>query len=98
MPERRKDIRDVLSDTARRKRRVAEVRFGGAPTSGEVPRDVYVAACQAIATPLGADGYTYAKSGPKLSRKSQDSASAFRSNRVITTLPASWLFFGFMPT
>ncbi len=72
MPERRKDIRDVLSDTARRKRRVAEVRFGGAPTSGEVPRDVYVAACQAIATPLGADGYTYAKSGPKLSRKSQD--------------------------
>jgi hypothetical protein len=84
MPERGKDIRDVIAETARRKRRVAEVRFGRAPTSGEVPRHVYLAACEAIASLLATDGYTYTKSGPRLSRKTQDFTFriSFRSSHL----------------
>jgi hypothetical protein len=74
MPERGKDLQATISETARRKKRVAEVRFGGTPVSGDVPREVYAAACHAIAGALEADGYTYAKSGPRLSRKAREFA------------------------
>lgn len=72
MPERGKDIRKVISDTAKRKKRATEARFGGNACSGEMPRAVYLAGCKAIADVTGHDGYAYAKSGPKLCRKSRD--------------------------
>jgi hypothetical protein len=72
VPESGKDLSEVVSDVAARKKRVAEVRFAGAPTSGESPRDVYAAGCRAIADALAADGFTYAQSSQTLTRKSGD--------------------------
>jgi hypothetical protein len=63
MTQRGKDIRGVVSDIAHRKRRVADVRFHGGAASGEAPRDVYLASCEAIAAALATDGYAYAKTG-----------------------------------
>jgi hypothetical protein len=74
MPEFGKDLPEVVSDVASRKKRVAEVRFAGAPASGESPRDVYAAGCRSIADALAAGGFTYAKSSQTLTRKSGDLA------------------------
>ncbi len=72
VPESGKDFSEVVSDIASRKKRAAEVRFAGAPTSDESPRDVYAAGCRAIADALAAAGFSYAKSGQTLTRKSGD--------------------------
>ena len=72
MPNHRKNFYEIISDTAKRKKRAAHVRRGGNTPAGEAPRDVYLAGCLAIANAFSNDGYSYAKSGPNLRRKSQD--------------------------
>ena len=72
MPEFGKEVPEIFSDIAARKKRAAEVRFGGAEVSGESPRDVYAAGCRSIADALAADGFAYAKSSQRLTRKGRD--------------------------
>jgi hypothetical protein len=43
-----------------------------APAAEERPREVYLAACDAIASELERDGFQYARSGPSLSQRSGD--------------------------
>jgi hypothetical protein len=95
MTEHGKDIREVISDMAKRKKRAAEARFGGNASSEEVPRDVYLAGCKEIANALGQDDYIYAKSGPKLYRKYRDFTFqiSFQSSRdnIPGELVALWI-------
>lgn len=72
MPEFGKNISEVFSDTAARKQRAAEVRFGGQASSAEPPREVFLAGCQQIADAFAADGFVYARSSQKLTRKTSD--------------------------
>lgn len=72
MSNKGKNFYEVISDTANRKKRATQVRFGSNPSSRELSRDVYLAGCQAIANTMHKDGYTFTKSGPKLRRKSQN--------------------------
>jgi hypothetical protein len=72
MPEFGKNIVEVFNDTAARKQHAAQVRFSGQAPFSEPPRDVFLAGCQQIAEALAADGFTYARSGPRLTRKTRD--------------------------
>jgi hypothetical protein len=96
MPEHGKDLPEVISDVAARKRRAAEVRFGGDATSGESPRDVYLAGCRAIADAFAPDGFTYAKSSQTMTRKRGDFAFriAFQSSHhnIAGELVALWIY------
>ena len=67
----RKDFRsfeEVLRSVAEQKAATAKARFVGTDPTVEKPRDVYVAACAAIAQSLVADGFHYAKSKQALDR------------------------------
>lgn len=72
MAKRGKQLDEIVRDTADRKIRAAAARFGRAPTDGEAPREVYAAACQAIADGLACDGFEYARSKATLKRKTSD--------------------------
>ncbi len=98
MPEHGKDLREVLADIAKRKKLAADVRFGrdSSSRSAEAPREVYVAGCQSIATALAADGYTYARSGFTLRRKSREFTFQIRfqssQNNTPGELVLLWIF------
>lgn len=93
-----KNLEQVIRDTAQRKARAAEVRFKGIISSTEVPRVVYLTACQQIADALKRDGFSYARSGPKLARKSGDFTFqiSFQSSRdnIPGELIALWIHAG----
>lgn len=72
MPEIGKNIFEVFTDTAARKLRAAQARFGDHVPSAEPPREVFLAGCQHIADALAPDGFKYARSGPKLTRKTSE--------------------------
>jgi len=72
MIRRGKQFGEVVRDTAHRKLRAAAARFGRARARGETPRQVYLAACQAIADALANDGFEYARSRNALRRKTSD--------------------------
>lgn len=65
-----RSIGDLVSDTAQRKRRAAQARTAGTHADVEPSRDVYLAACAAIAAHFEPAGYKYAKSGPHARRRS----------------------------
>jgi hypothetical protein len=59
---------EVLRSVAGRKAAAAKARFAGTDPTAEKPRDVYVAACAAIAHSLVPDGFRYLKSKQVLDR------------------------------
>ena len=65
-----RSMRDLVADTAHRKRRAAQSRFAGTPAGTESPRDVFLSACASIAAAFEPSGYKYAKSGPHFRKRS----------------------------
>lgn len=103
MPEHGKNFDEVVSETAKRKKRAAEVHLSGKAPSEADPREVYLAGCGTIADAIRADGYSYIKSGAKLRRKSQDFTFqiSFQSshNNISGELVALWIHvYVFSPT
>ena len=72
MAKRGKQFEEVVRDIADRKIRAATACLGSAPTGDEAPKEVYAAACQAIADSLTCDGFEYARSKATLKRKTAD--------------------------
>ncbi len=95
MPEHGRNIWEVIRDTAQRKVRAAKARFQGSAPNVEAPRDIYSQSCAQIAEALMPDGYAYARSGQKLTRKTGDFSFqiSFRSSRnnVSGELVALWI-------
>ena len=73
-------------------------QFGRAPAGGEAPREVYAAACQAIADALASDGFEYVRSKATLKRKTSDFGFyiSFQSshNNVAGELVRLWIHAG----
>ena len=63
-------FRDLIIATARRKVEAARAR--SSPSAAEKPREIIRGACEAIAANLKPDGFSSAKSGPKLKRVQGD--------------------------
>jgi hypothetical protein len=90
------DLRDTLDLIARDKERAAAARFVRRGPSGEVPREVYLAASETIADRFADLGFRYQKSGPDLVRKRRDwkEKVGFQSsmNNVSGQRVAIWVF------
>jgi hypothetical protein len=54
------------------KQRVANARFRPRPTGVEIPREVFLRACEEISRQLDPHGFKFAKSGPRCTRRSGD--------------------------
>lgn len=63
-------FRRLVSATARQKADAASARSTG--SSAEKPKKVILSACEAMAADLKADGFSFAKSGPRLKRVQED--------------------------
>jgi hypothetical protein len=63
-----RQLQDVVSQVAEDKQRAAEARFRPADTEVPAPSEVYAEACSRIAEALSQAGFTYAPSGPHLTR------------------------------
>ena len=74
---------EVLRSVAERKAAATKARFAGTDPTAEKPRDVYVAACAAIAQALAAEGFRYLKSKGVLDRTAGAFAHhvSFKSSR-----------------
>lgn len=74
-------FRGLVSTMARQKAEAARARSTG--STAEKPKEVIRSACEAIAADLKADGFSFAKSGPKLKRVQGDLTFtvAFQSDR-----------------
>lgn len=98
MTDRGKNLSEILAETAARKLRAAQTRFGKNATPAESPREVYLKACQHIANVLVPDGFTYARSSQSLTRKTKDFSFHiyFQSDRnnVAGELVALWIHAG----
>jgi len=66
------DLDRIIRETALRKQRAAQMRSAGTPEGFEEPSTVYQAACAVIGQGLATEGFRYAKSGPRLTRKAAE--------------------------
>jgi hypothetical protein len=86
----------LVSATARQKAEAARARSAG--SAAEKPKEVILSACEAIAADLKADGFSFAKSGPKLKRVQGDLTFtvAFQSDRnnIAGKRAAVWIHAG----
>lgn len=98
MTNRGKSLSEVLSDTAAHKLQASKARFYGRTTFAEHPREVYLKACEQIAEALASDGFTYARSSQRLTRKTKNFSFQiyFQSDRnnVAGELIALWTHAG----
>ena len=75
MPARKetRSLAKMIADVAYHKSRAARARFAGTRPGLESPREVYLASCASIAAHLvDSFGFKYAKSGPRVWRRSGD--------------------------
>jgi hypothetical protein len=89
-------FREVVLATAKQKSDAAKAR--SSPNVAEKPKEVILAACDAIASDLRKDGFSFAKSGPKLKRVQDDLTFSiyFQSDRnnVAGRRAAIWIHAG----
>ncbi len=67
-----RDIGELISDIAARKRRAAQARSLVTPQSTERPRDVFLSVCESIAASFANSGFRFAKSGPHCRKRVND--------------------------
>ncbi|MBI2390182.1 MAG: hypothetical protein HYV09_11390 [Deltaproteobacteria bacterium] len=86
----------VFAEVATRKARAAKARREPRAADAEAPREIYGAACAAVAAALAADGFSYAKSRATLTRKAGDVTHRvlFQSshNNVAGEHVAMWMY------
>ena len=69
MPERGKNLYELIIDLAAQKVRSGQMKFSGQAPSTERTREVFLAACQQIAEAFEPEGFKYARSGPHFTRR-----------------------------
>ncbi|MBW8907454.1 MAG: DUF4304 domain-containing protein [Mesorhizobium sp.] len=89
---------EFFAAMAARKARAGEAHGSPSPRAEEPPRDIYLQACDTIASDLTKEGFRYARSGPHLSRRDGDLVFKiqFQSshNNVAGEYVALWLHGG----